>query len=274
MVGDLWVGKEIIKDDPNKQNQNRKLFQNYLIANPNLSVVNALPVCEGKITRKMTTTKGIETGILDFFVVCEKILPLVTKMIIDETGESTLTRYRGGKILKSDHNMLKMEISLTFHMDQKHERNEIFNLRNKICQKHFKEYTNTTDRFLKCFSTNESFKVQFNRWQRQFNKALHANFQKVRIKDNSDKKQSQLYSLINQRKDLLNKKQLNQQDLIYLELIENKIGVECEDRELKKLQKVLGGLSEGDGNSNIWRQMKKSFSKKIKPLPTGVKKKR
>ena len=208
MDGNLWAGKGIIKDDPNTQNQNGKLFQNYLCSNPNLSVVNALPVCEGMITRKRHTTKGTEVGVLDFFVVCEKILPLVTKMVIDEAGESALTRYRGGKVVKADHNMLKMEVNLTFHMDNRHERRELFNLRNKLCQKQFQEFTTNTDRFTKCFTTDEPFEVQFSRWKRQFQKALHANFRKVRVKEDKDKKLSDLDIMLNKKKTILKKKNI------------------------------------------------------------------
>ena len=144
-------------------------------------------------------------------------------------------------------------------------------MRNKLCQKQFKEFTNNTDRFTKCFSTNETFEVQFSRWHRQFKKSLHANFRKVRIKDNTDRKPSDIDILMNKRKVILQKRKLNPKDLKDIEVIENEISVECEDREFKKLHNVLGSLSERDGNSNIWRQMRKSFPKKTKPLPTGVK---
>ena len=60
-------------------------------------------------------------------------------MIIDERGECALTMYRRGNIVKSDHNMLKLEVDLTFHNKNKHERTEMFNLRNKDCQKDFNE---------------------------------------------------------------------------------------------------------------------------------------
>ena len=59
--GNLWAGERMIKDDPNEQNQNGKLFQEFLERNSNLSVVNALSVCEGKITRKKHTKNG--TGV-------------------------------------------------------------------------------------------------------------------------------------------------------------------------------------------------------------------
>ena len=66
-----------------------------------------------------------------FFIVCDQILPLVSKMVIDECGQYALTKYRRGKVVKSDHNMLKLEINLTFHINKNHEKIEVFNLRNK-----------------------------------------------------------------------------------------------------------------------------------------------
>ena len=161
MDGNLWAGGTIISGDPKRQNQNGKLFENYLLKNPNLSVVNALKLCEGKITRKRNTKDTAEKGILDFFVVCEKILPHVTRMVIDEKGLNALTKYRGGNPVKSDHNMLKLELNLTVHGEEKHIRIEMFNLRNKACQKLFKEYPTSTDRFTKCFDSDENFDVQF-----------------------------------------------------------------------------------------------------------------
>ena len=68
MDGNLWAGKSIIKDDPREQNQNGKLFQKFLIEHPNLNVVNALPLCDGNITRRRSTKNGTQEYILDFFV--------------------------------------------------------------------------------------------------------------------------------------------------------------------------------------------------------------
>ena len=34
---------------------------------------------------------------------------------------------------------------------------------------------------------------------------------------------------------------------------------------------MVGSLESKEGNTNIWRQMRKAFPKKNKPLPTGVK---
>ena len=55
MDGNLWASEEIVKGDPNKSNNNGKLFKNFLEKNPNLTVVNSLDICEGKITRRRVT---------------------------------------------------------------------------------------------------------------------------------------------------------------------------------------------------------------------------
>ena len=89
--GNLWAGENIIPDDPNKQNQNGKLFENFLKQNPNLTVANALSSCEGKITKERITSRRTEKAVLDFFIVCDKIPPFITKMVIDESGENALT---------------------------------------------------------------------------------------------------------------------------------------------------------------------------------------
>ena len=92
MDGNLWAGENIIPNDPNKQNQNGKMFEKFLFQNSNLTVVNAISKCEGRITRERTTNKRTEKAVLDFFIVCEKILPFVSRMIIDEKGENALVR--------------------------------------------------------------------------------------------------------------------------------------------------------------------------------------
>ena len=51
--GNLWAGEHIIKGDPNTQNRNGKLFQDFLNRNKNINVDNALPLCKGTITREM-----------------------------------------------------------------------------------------------------------------------------------------------------------------------------------------------------------------------------
>ena len=60
MDGNLHAGSDLICGDPNKQNQNGRLFCELLERNPNLSVVNALELCEGVITRTREVQNNTE----------------------------------------------------------------------------------------------------------------------------------------------------------------------------------------------------------------------
>ena len=87
MDRNLLAGSKIIKHNQKKLNLNGKMFEMYLHKNPNLSVVNALTLCKRVFIRVNTTKTGTCKGILDFFVVCDKILPYVTKVEIDDNGK-------------------------------------------------------------------------------------------------------------------------------------------------------------------------------------------
>ena len=47
--------------------------------------------------------------------------------------------------------MLKLELNITIHEKKEHKRSEMFNLRNKLFQKQFKDFITNTNRFTKCF---------------------------------------------------------------------------------------------------------------------------
>lgn len=143
------LGKNIIKDDPNPQNLNGKLFCEFLERMPHLNLINTLPICEGLISRMRNTVQGMEKSILDVFVTCDKILPYIAKMTIDEKRKHTLSNFNplkpGVKITESDHNVEILEVSLQFS-SVKAEIIEIFQFKNRNSQLEFKNLTtNTTD---------------------------------------------------------------------------------------------------------------------------------
>ena len=272
MDGNLWPGQQIVMGDINVQNKNGKLFENFLTRNANLSVVNALPICEGTFTRVKTTKNKTTKTVLDFFVVCDKILPHVTKMHIDEKGEHALTKYKKG-IVKTDHSMLSMELNLSFHTEKEHERFELFNLRNKVCQQKFKEFTSRTNTLSKCFESDEEVNIQFQRWQNRFNKALHACFRKVRT-TNKEKKMSKIDLLMTEKKNIIKKKILSVEDKKKIDIIEKEISQACKDKEWEKLENTLGSLEANNGgtnNTNVWKELRKAYPKKVSSVPTGVK---
>lgn len=115
MDGNLWAGDKIIGGDPKPQNQNGKLFQNFLERNPDLNVANVLPECDGIITRRRHVKNETQESVLDFFLVCDQIVPMVGKMKIHENDEIALVRY-GKTIVKSDHKVLELELDMKVHM--------------------------------------------------------------------------------------------------------------------------------------------------------------
>ena len=103
------LGSDIIPGDPNIQNENGKLFNNFLKRHPQLVVVNSLPICRGLITRQRDLINGKhEKSVIDFVVVCTHVLPYITEMVIDEAKKYITTNYTQSKgnvkAINSDHN--------------------------------------------------------------------------------------------------------------------------------------------------------------------------
>ena len=127
MDGNAWIGNQIIKGDPHKQNKNGEMLQNFLERNPQLSVLNTESFCQGLITRSRSVNGKLENSVIDFVIVCDKIFPFITKFKIDEEKKYALSNYSSkGKITYSDHNSLISEMKIQYDR-MKPERREIFN---------------------------------------------------------------------------------------------------------------------------------------------------
>ena len=87
------LGNTVILDDPNPSaNINGKLMLDFL-KRTNLTVVNALDICQGVITRSRTNIGGTEKSVLDFFLVCRRMRPFITRMVVDENEENKIVRF-------------------------------------------------------------------------------------------------------------------------------------------------------------------------------------
>ena len=152
--GNLLAGKDIIPGDPRPQNRNGKLFQEFLARNSHLTVVNSLSICEGLITRRRIKDGVLEESVLDFFVVCDLVLPHVTKMVIDESKKHVLTNYQavraGRKATDSDHFTEYMDLDLQI-IKEKPVREEVYNFKNEECQNKFKILTSQSKDFTNFF---------------------------------------------------------------------------------------------------------------------------
>ena len=87
------------------------------------------PGVKRKKNPKFCLNGQFEESVLDFVVVCARVLPHITSMIIDEKKKYVLTNFeqvrKGGKAFDSDHFTQIMNIKLNF-LPQKPIRKEIF----------------------------------------------------------------------------------------------------------------------------------------------------
>ena len=275
--GNLWAGKSIIPGDPRPQNNNGRLFQQFLERNKNLSVVNALPLCEGSITRSRIKNGTKEQSVLDLFVVCSRVLPFVSKMVIDSDKKYILTNYKhakhGIKATDSDHFTEYMDINLQIKTE-KPVRKEIFNFKNKEAQEVFKNNTTNTDDFTKCFEDDLPFEAQIDNWRKVLKSHCHKAFKLIRIKSKVQKKpvDRKLAKLVDKR-NLLQKglKKHQDQALIDLEIYISKQKAEINREILKKHFNQFSRDPENINMTEMWKTLKKIFPKNKNSVPVAKK---
>ena len=227
MDANVWAGSSLIPGDPNPQNNNGKLFEEFLRRNPNLTVVNKLMLCEGLITRIRCAKNKIEKSILDFFIVCDKVRSYIEKMIIDETRKHVLTNFNpirnGGKAIESDHNTQILKLTLQY---QKRitERIEIFNFKNLECQEKFHCLTSQTQKLSECFKMDSNFEEQSSKWKKTLDSFCHQSFKKVRLTPNKPEV-TKISGFMEERKTLK----------IMIKMAENKQNVDELQQQLEKL---------------------------------------
>ena len=282
MDGNLWAGGKLIPGDPNEQNNNGKLFELFLSRNPHLTCVNALQLCEGLITRIRKTKNGCEKSVLDIFIVCNKMLPFIKKMIIDEPRVHVLTNFNPiktkGRSIETDHNTEILELELCYQK-RRQERKEIFNFKNQECQEVFFNITSETSDLTGCFKNDFNFQVQAQKWNKTLNGMFHKSFRKIRVTDNKSKP-DKVTDLLEKRKQL--KREMascqveNEKEDLQKQLDEVDVTLanECEERNRQKVFDNFGDITGSKGNVNnngIWKVKKKIFPKNITAVPTAKK---
>ena len=197
-----WLGSSWIKNDPHIRNRNGQLFNNFLLRNPHISLVNSLSLCEGSITRSRKVGDKVEKSIIDFALVCDKIFPFVSRMVIDEKKIYSLANYssksNGKKVIHSDHNSLIVYLNL----QTKRERDEekiIFNYQDQRSMLSFHQITSNTSAFSDCFKGIESFDMKVLKWSKKLKSSIYKSFEKIRI----NKKRPKKCSIFSRRKSAL-----------------------------------------------------------------------
>ena len=271
--GNLWAGPKIIPGDPRQQNKNGKMFEEFLSRNSHLTVVNSLPLCDGLITRSRKKGEIEERSILDFFVVCSRVLPFITKMVIDEKKEHILTNYkeakRGGKATDSDHFTQIMDVNLQI-IPLKPKRKEIFNFKNKESQEMFKEITTNTQQFSECFNNDLPILKQVENWRNVLKSHCQIAFKKIRIdKKKPIKINPKIVNLVDQR-NKLRKKYKNVEESKEIQKIEKEISCLEADENSELIMKNFKRFSENPENVNlqeVWKVLKTIGPKYTSPIP-------
>ena len=286
----MWAGNEIIPGDPRSQNYNGKLFQDFLERNQNLSVVNSLPICEGLITRVRSKGETTEKSILDFFVVCSRILPYVTKMVVDEDRKFILTNYKvcknGSRAKDSDHFTEYMDVNLKIK-NEKSQRKEIFKFKDESSLKTFTKITSNTNQFSSCFDNDKPLEHQIEDWRKTLKSHCEFAFKKIRINESKRKTfiNPHITSLVNKRNELLKKckflskcrgvKKEHKNDYVYrLKLLEETISnLEAEENR-KKIMERFKKFSENPEKINLqemWKILNQIIPKHKTSIPIAKK---
>ena len=282
MDANVWAGPELIPGDPNMQNSNGKMLEEFLQRNSNLTLVNSLHLCEGLITRIRRAKDRIEKSILDFFIVCDKVRPYLTKMVIDESRQHVLTNFNpirtGGKAIESDHNTEFLKLNLQCQK-RKQERVELFNFKNVECQENFQILTSQTKKFSDCFKQDLNFEEQANKWKKTLDSFCHKAFKKVRLTPNKPQI-TKISELMEERKSMKLKikmtddKQKCEEFLNQIEIIDGKIAQECSEENFQKFKEnfqCLSGPQEKLNSNGMWNLMKRVFPKNNQSLPVAKK---
>ena len=184
MDANAKLGSEIILNDPNNMSNNGKILLG-LMNRQHLVCLNSHQSCEGTITRFRSSKNGTEQAVLDYVLVCEKLLPYFQKMNIDEKRAYTLTKYaskKGKRVMKeSDHNVITVEFSLRVHKAPPCPRREFFDFRNNDSLNTFKLLSEDCLELRECWDEALEPEVKSKKFLKCLNNLFHRSFKKIRI---------------------------------------------------------------------------------------------
>jgi exonuclease III len=266
------LGKELIQGDPNTMSNNGKMLWE-IMERRECTVINTTKKCNGVITRSRQKGKTKEESVLDYVIVNAIIAPHVENMEVDESKTKSLTRYKKGKAIPSDHNTL----TCTFNIPVEKKsplRTEIYRLRNEEELRKFKDATTNTDKFTKCFSKEGDINQQGKKWLKELNNTIHTCFKKIRIRQNHSPRNETL-TKIEERKNLLKKlpniksptERHETEDQI--SKIEDEISDEYRKQQLKKVEDHLNTITDKNGKVNTagaWKLRRKVCPKPLEQL--------
>jgi hypothetical protein len=196
----------------------------------------------------------------------EDLVHLLEAIKIDEKREHVLTRMsktKGGiKTVESDHNIIEIQFKLPWSNNRKPNLENIFNLKNKLCQQKFKHATSTNTYLSEVFDNIKDLDKATETFMKRLNKVIHKCFRKVgQKKKNENIKHEHMYNrwkLLRTKDDTQSKYEVKEIEAELAETYFKKISDATSDINCDE-----GGMSSG----KLWNLKKTVVSQK--PGPTN-----
>ena len=260
------LGPERIPGDIHSISPNGRVLAD-IIDRHALFVANGSTKCSGLITRKRTTTRGIEESSIDIVMTSFDLMNNLVSLHIDDERKHVLTKVTKTEKVESDHNVLVTELSFSWDKSNKKEKNEIYNLKNKKGQAKFKEMTSNSNYLSSVFDDeSEDFNTAAHRFIKRLNRIINKCFNKIRITERTDKYTEDLYD---KWRKLQGKEDKSSKD--ELEKIEKELGEKIA-QNAKKIEEEVGKYKCEDGGFNsgkLWNLKKHLFPRHRDP-PTAM----
>ena len=233
-----------------------------------LYVLNSSDKCEGLITRKRTTINGTEESSIDMVLVSADLVQFVEKLLIDEDRKHSLTKLTRNKHkVESDHNPLITTFSMSWHKCDNREDVEVFNLKNKECQKKFHKETSKNTYLSSAFDDEGDINEQVNTFLKRLNKVQHKCFTKIKVTEQIDKETDELYKewrRMQSKPNEINKEELKEvEDKLADKIAKNYRTIKTEAGNIDCAEE--GGFHTG----RLW-ELKKKLWPRAKDPPTAM----
>ena len=265
MDANAKLGPKFIPGDQHAITPNGEILA-AIVERHNLIVANGSKECSGIITRKRVTKHRTEQSVIDFVLFSTDMKKHFEKMHVDEERKHVLTRItkskKGIKVKESDHNVVIAQFNCSMLDVGDKENIEVFNLKNKVCQQRFKEFTSNTSILSSCISEKGDINEVINRFIKKLDGCIATNFEKRRVNKDKNMKEDNLYE---QMKVLKNK--TDEESTAKLAKVVEAIAKLAEKNfkmfkdELSKIKPDEGKLSQRE----LWKLKKKLCPKSRDP---------
>jgi hypothetical protein len=269
MDANAKLGSEFIPGDPNKISKNGEILAEIVEKN-GLIVANGLTEkCQGVITRQRTTEDGrCERSVIDFVLVSADLVESIISLKIDEERTNVLTKITktkkaGVKKTESDHNIIEADLQIKWNKNVKKEKEEMYNLKNKECQKKFKEHTTNTQ-MSRIFRSPQHLDILTKKFMNALDGAIIMCFRKYRNTRQKIGRVEELYQKRSELKECNDKK--NDAEIAEIEK-------EIAEETCKVVEEETKGLDSESGAYNpghLWK-LKNKIIPKPNQVPTAMK---